>query len=164
MSPLLLHVKCPTRRGGVIPLSCKPPLHSLPPSLSRLPSPSRWPQRLAPAAARMCSCGLSQRLSEAPFVVPNERHSSDLSLSTSSCSLHLIFCLLANKRGNKERNTGGENDLSLLVSRLWKKNIFWCKSRGDFKPWVRFYIQKRSESKNYFFIWWNQLKGNMNLV
>ena len=87
---------------GVIPLSCKPPLPSLlppSPSLSRLPSSWRWPQRLAPAAARMCSCGLSQRLSEAPIVGTNERHSSDL-VSTSSCSFTLDF-LFAHKQESK---------------------------------------------------------------
>jgi len=137
--------------GGGSSLSPVSPLYPHSPlSLSRLPHSWRWPQRFAPAAARMCSCDPSKRLSEAPFVCSNKRHSSDLSLSTISCSLRLIFCLPTNNRvKNTEKTRGRERSFTSSLS-FWKKRRW--KSRGDIKSWVWFYIRKKSESKIYFYV------------
>jgi hypothetical protein len=121
-------VKSPTRRGGVIPLSCKPPLPCILPPFLPLTHAYRVhgvdlsvspQQQLACVRVAILSAFVKRRV-----LVLNERHSSDLSLSTISCSFNLIFCLPTNKRVNKQRNQGGENDLSLLVSRFWK-NLFF---------------------------------------
>ena len=62
-----------------------------------------------------------------------------------------FFVCPQNKRGNKERKPGGENHLSLLVSRFWKKYFFYEKV-GEILNLEGDFISKKGQNRKIIFL------------